>query len=269
MARPADLKLSMEKKFDQLLAACELCLNNGYTTPALIILFSAIDAAAWVFCLNPSGPTKQRFVDWVKRYFLTAGRMECTALELYGARCALVHSLSPQSTLSQDGKARQILYATQGSDLEVLRRMTVVSNLEIKPDGRMAECSRYVAVHVNDLLSCFRQGLDSMFRESETNPALAERIRQRERKILETMSEKDAKAILDWGDQLLTVVSAARVEFHDKGGSAVCEADSECSARATVQIRGLDSAGAVQVEVDACEKHAKKLRYKGVVRDMR
>jgi len=110
MARPPFFKgYPLDKKFDDLLAAAELCLSSGHTTPSLVLIYSGIDVAAWVWCVNTAGPVKQRFVHWVDRYTKPKETLRCSALEVYSARCATVHNFGSESEITRKGAARNFI----------------------------------------------------------------------------------------------------------------------------------------------------------------
>src|SRR6185295_5604635 len=85
----------------------DACLDNKLIGPALILIYSAIDTAGWLDS-NDQSSTRNSFIDWTNRYLLSTGALSCTALDLYAARCGLLHTFTPNSKLSSDKKARRI-----------------------------------------------------------------------------------------------------------------------------------------------------------------
>jgi hypothetical protein len=86
----------------------------------LILIYSAIDAMAHL--TMPGGKDKvsrSDFVDWADKRLLfrdaTGARtLQLPGLELYAARCALVHTYGSESDLHKDGKVkRQIGYGDE------------------------------------------------------------------------------------------------------------------------------------------------------------
>ncbi|MGA7194967.1 MAG: hypothetical protein WBW94_15175 [Anaerolineales bacterium] len=91
------------------LDALNLLQRYQHNTQLLVVLYSAIDTMAWVGL--PSGDvTPKAFINWADKYLLNAASLPCTAVDLYGARCGLVHSHSATSRGSKQGTARQIWY---------------------------------------------------------------------------------------------------------------------------------------------------------------
>jgi hypothetical protein len=89
-----------------------LLLDSNYFTAALILMYSAIDTMAHLSC--PPGKTKERkknFIAWCEKYIQLPGQDQLTGLELFGARCGLLHTHSATSDLSIKGQVREMSYA--------------------------------------------------------------------------------------------------------------------------------------------------------------
>ncbi|MCH7841031.1 MAG: hypothetical protein IID38_12465 [Planctomycetes bacterium] len=97
---------------------------------------------------------RQDFLDWSDKYILPNGDFSCSSLDLYAARCALVHTYTPISKLSRQKKAKEILYAWG------------------KADGKGAQAfldevgmTTNVVVHIDDLTVAFRAGVEQFVRD--------------------------------------------------------------------------------------------------------
>jgi hypothetical protein len=89
-----------------------LLLENHHFAAALILTFAGIDAVAHL--ASAAGKTKERrknFIAWCESYLVLPGKHQLTGLELYAARCGLLHTHSGASDLSQEGRARVLHYA--------------------------------------------------------------------------------------------------------------------------------------------------------------
>src|SRR5262245_16115686 len=126
----------------------ETCLEKKLTAPALILLYSGIDTAGWLDSPDRDA-TRDSFLKWVDNYLLKAKPLACTALELYAARCGLLHTMTPDSRLSFEGKVRRICYAWGTASVESIQR-----TIDLTGKG-----TEYVAVHVNELYEGWRLGL--------------------------------------------------------------------------------------------------------------
>lgn len=94
-----------------ILAGVTLCLDAQCLVSALTLIFSGIDALAAL-----TRPTTQNNTDrdvfraWVERYLLPNSDLHCTAADLYGARCGVLHTYAPDSNLQRRGDARRLIY---------------------------------------------------------------------------------------------------------------------------------------------------------------
>ena len=61
---------------------------------------------------------------WADRYMEPDTTLGCSSLELYSARCGLLHGLSPISKLTKAGQAREFIYAIDRPNLP--RRQSTV-----------------------------------------------------------------------------------------------------------------------------------------------
>jgi hypothetical protein len=148
------------------LESIEDCLNKDRVLSSLCLLYSLIDVTASL----ERGPNegKSAFVRWVDRYMLRKRPLPCTALELYAARCGILHSFTPDSNLSRKGKARNIVYAFGPAKLEDLA----------KTGKRLGRAD--ASVHIKDLVESFRAGLDEYLGEIVHDPERLRMIEQSE-----------------------------------------------------------------------------------------
>lgn len=154
----------------QVLQAIEHCEKNNLLTPALVMLYSAIDSVSWLASGNNKESGKA-FKAWVERWMLKEPQIKCTAEELYSARCGLVHTLTPTSSLTKKG-TRKIAYAWGTASNQRLEELikTVGSDHEL------------VSVHLSDLIQAFRVGmadyLDHVWEDPQRRKALEEKCRE-------------------------------------------------------------------------------------------
>jgi hypothetical protein len=86
-------------------------LKHGRNRAALILTFSGIDAMASLEKNDGKNDVRERFENWVNEYMQFSDWPEA-GLELYGARCGILHTYGPISDLSEKGKVRLIGYST-------------------------------------------------------------------------------------------------------------------------------------------------------------
>ena len=136
------------KNYYQIIQATDDCINKHMTIPSLILIYSAIDSVSWIASEDPNEGVGLRFKKWVDTWMLKDSKLQCNAEEIYSARCGILHTLTPNSTLSQNKGIRQIAYAwgkAKNEDLmESISELSMTDNL--------------VSVHLEDLFLAFRRG---------------------------------------------------------------------------------------------------------------
>lgn len=94
------------------------CLARGQHFAALILLYAGIDIIASIELKKRNN--KISFMHWADAYLIPAGSLACTSLELYSARCGILHTMTAESELSRSGQARAIYYSWGDADPEQL-----------------------------------------------------------------------------------------------------------------------------------------------------
>ena len=262
-------------KFRQIIAAAELCIGAHLNTPALTLLYSGIDAASWLCAEQPDGSIQSYFVAWVEKYMLPTRGLECSALDLWAARCGIVHTLSPSSRLAQQGKVREILYVNRGGDrriLDGLEDIRSAKSLQEARDGRGAapsagDMSRKVVLEIDALMNAFEKGVASMLSNAKSDAPLNARINERKSKVLATMSDTKAGALLDWGQTILAIANAPERQLVDLGYTTDC---SGCGAdTARVLVRAIATDGTSVAHSEMCDECADALGGNGIIRNFR
>jgi hypothetical protein len=123
--------------------------NKSYRSAVMLIL-TGIDTMAHLSM--PAGKKDQDchdFIEWADRYILFDGKEKPTGLELYIARCVILHSYSDYSSIMSMGDCRKIEYTDQSN-----------------PDAtgyNPEESDKTVKVSVHALSDAFFKGLDRFF----------------------------------------------------------------------------------------------------------
>jgi hypothetical protein len=89
-----------------LLEQSDLC--EGCSEAALILLLSWLDRMAWL-----SVPDESNGIDfkaWVNKYLLVDSDIPCSADDLWGSRCGLLHTGSAEARDVIKGRVRTVLY---------------------------------------------------------------------------------------------------------------------------------------------------------------
>ncbi len=166
----------------QQLESAEDCLKKGRVLSSLCLLYSLMDVTASLERRSGEG-TKSAFVRWVDENMLKGRSSPYSALDLYGARCGVLHSFTPDSDLSREGQARKVIYAWGTARAEDLAE--TARNI-----GRDE-----IAVHIVDLMDCFRRGLETYLDGVMHSP---ERLKQAERNAELWFTKMDRRVVDDF-----------------------------------------------------------------------
>jgi phage gp37-like protein len=85
----------LAKHMIDLVEAIRESYEKGRYMPCLVLLYSGMDVAASLETSNGSS-VGSRFEYWVERYMLNGRTLNCSARDLYAARCAVVHTFTPR-----------------------------------------------------------------------------------------------------------------------------------------------------------------------------
>ena len=142
--------IPFQQNVTALLESIEDCLTKGRTIASLILLYSGIDC---ISALESGRANRSTFKKWVSDYILRKTPLPCTASDLYAARCGILHTLSAESELSRQRKARPIVYAWGNAKPERLARTAAVLKRQ--------DC----IIHIRELVDGFRRGLADYLEE--------------------------------------------------------------------------------------------------------
>ena len=158
-----------ERSTEELINAIEACLKNRLLLPGLLLLYAGIDIMAWLSREKSHADVERDdFIRWVDRYLLPNAGLACSAMDLYAARCSLLHSYTAESRLSRKGKARPIFYAWGTSRVKDLQQL--INYVGTYPA---------LAVHVNELFSAFQVGVQRFRQTLSNDPAQANLVYKR------------------------------------------------------------------------------------------
>lgn len=151
------------------------CIKGKYFMPSLILIYSGVDIMSW-FNLSITQEEVQckDFVDWVEKYLLPGSKLKCSGIDLYAARCSIVHSYSFESRKTKKGKARRIYYAWGNGRVEDLKKIILFH-------GENA-----ISVHINDLFSAFKQGIKEFRTDIKISFEKNKAVYEKEKKFIFT-----------------------------------------------------------------------------------
>lgn len=143
-----------EPKLVSMADVIRACIDKKWLEPALILIYSAIDIVAWLDS-QEEWTTRKSFIDWTDKYLLKSKHIGCSAIEVYAARCGLLHTLSPESKLSRQGASRHIYYAWGTAE---------PSKLQQGIDS-LGQTKEHIAIHINDLFEGWLFGTEAFLND--------------------------------------------------------------------------------------------------------
>lgn len=164
----------MNVLLDGICGDIRFALKHGRNRAALILIFSGIDAMASLEKSDEANDVKKRFTNWVNKYMKFSEWPEA-GLELYAARCGILHTYGPISDLFEKGKVRLIAYTSGGG-------MTVMQSTElvlVSVEGLAFQFFRGIARYLEALVSeptkraKAAPRIQQMYREFDLNTDLA------------------------------------------------------------------------------------------------
>jgi hypothetical protein len=158
---------AVEEQAVKLLRAIELCFAQELYVAALVLLYSAIDGMAWLdrpsddICVaevragarrDALDVTQGDFETWVAKYLLGPDEPYVRPLDLYAARCALVHTQIGESRASRQRGAREFFYRLSGDRVLIPLGLNA-AELPLEPplDGLIAAFRHAVGRFMSDL----------------------------------------------------------------------------------------------------------------------
>ncbi len=175
----------------QLEIAIGMCVDAKLIMPALALLYTSIDIAAWVRS-GDEGNIASQFISWADRYLLPDSGLRCTAKELYSARCGLLHTYSSQSRLTKKNEARELVYAWGDSTAEDFQELI-----------DLVQIDTFIPVKIEILCEAYKQGIKRMLDELQRDEQLASKAYERGAKFYVNMSRDERDSLLNWGEQQL------------------------------------------------------------------
>lgn len=153
-----------ERDLVDTLLSIEKCIEERRHMPTKILLYSLMDSIAWACSNKAERSTRRNFESWVERWMMPrfasiAPRIQ--PVDLYAARCAVLHTMTPYSELSRSGMAKKVAYAWGNGKVGVLEAVL---------DGLNA--SDVVALHYDDLLDVLRNAIADCLAEADRDADL-------------------------------------------------------------------------------------------------
>lgn len=174
-------------------------LRTKSNLPALLLAYTLIDIAGWLNGNEAS--VRARFTDWVEKYILPNSTLPCNSLELYGARCGLLHSYSATSELSSAGKVRRIFYVWQPSRVEDQIKLISLYEELMTRLGKTPE--QIIAIQVEDIFAALKTGVEKFLSESASDPRRAVQIYDKAGNIMLEYPDADMQELIAKAENVL------------------------------------------------------------------
>ena len=117
--------------YDGIKRGINVCFENDCFGSAVILVYSGIDTMAYLAMpANQTEVTRNDFVEWCDKYIRFPGQEQLTGLELYSARCGMLHTYGVESRLTRSGQCRILGYMAR-SVPEILYSQNVDPNLAL------------------------------------------------------------------------------------------------------------------------------------------
>lgn len=118
-----------------MLRGIKACVDQQCLVSAVTLMFTSIDAiSALTRPVNQPETDSETFRTWVDRFLHPESRLNCTAQDLWAARCGVLHTYSPEAPRAANRGARRIYYQwREGPPADAIRSLpegSIVINIE-------------------------------------------------------------------------------------------------------------------------------------------
>jgi len=155
------------QNYIQVVSGIRLCIEKRLITPALILIYATIDSYAWAAADNPNTTVRSTFEAFVRDWMLPKHPLPCSPTDLYGARCAILHTLTAYSDLSNSKQAKPIAYAWGTASASSLG--TVLEHAEVRDA---------VCLHIEDLANALFEAMVAVSEKAMTDSRLDARLKE-------------------------------------------------------------------------------------------
>jgi len=167
------ITVSLEDLFDkqmmQLFVTIGFCLEKKFYIPSLTLIYSGIDAMAWLYRPEQSDVvTRKNFIDWTEKFIHPEKNLNCKAIDLYAARCSILHSFTYESKLTREGTSKQIFYTWGDANPDKLQKI-----MDLKHPNTI------VVLSIEVLYESFQEGVFGFINEIKSNPDLLKLFKER------------------------------------------------------------------------------------------
>ena len=157
----------------------QVAVENNCLGSAVILILSGIDSMAFLnIPVSQTDVTRIDFIEWADRYIKFPCNEKLTGSDLYGARCAMLHTYGVVSKMSRDGKCRIVGYMSE-----------TIPQIRYNPDVD----KNLVLVSVPALAESFYKGIDKFLVDLFSNTDKAKVAEDRLKWFVQEIAVNDKK----------------------------------------------------------------------------
>jgi hypothetical protein len=163
-----------------MLQGIQACLDQQCLVSSVTLIFSAIDAlAALTRPVTQPETDGATFQAWVKRFFHPEKKLNCTSVDLWGARCGVLHTYSPEAPRASRAGARRVYYQWRQGPNAVDKRPLPAGSLVIVIEDLHAALISAIHTYVEEaccdpvLKTCLEKHLPSLLCYVPHDPLMA------------------------------------------------------------------------------------------------
>jgi hypothetical protein len=155
----------------------QVAIENDCFDSAVILILSGIDSMAYLAMpANQQDVRRDDFIKWADHYIKFPCKEQLTGFDLYGARCAMLHSYGVVSELSRKGQCRMVGYMDKS-----------VPEVRYNPDV----AKDFVLVSVPALAEAFSRAIDQFLVDLFADGRRAEIAKKRLHSFIQKLSRKN------------------------------------------------------------------------------
>ena len=168
----------IERYFSGAIEAVTALFDKALYGHVLIVIYSTIDTCGLLDApatqVSASGDS---FKNWVKKYLPANPGIEFNEIDLWAARCAVLHTFTSESDLSRAGKARELQYYS--GDKSSPQGQHLISFTKSLDGGK------HLPVHFGDLCEAFYAAIKKFIYDLDANCANSQAHADRLRNVLQ------------------------------------------------------------------------------------
>ena len=183
---------TMDSNYEDMFAAIDACYYRALVVPCLSLVYTVIDTISWLAYGGKEASSKKRFLKWTETYLLPQLGSSYDSIDIYAARCSILHGLSWESDLSKNHKARSIVYS--------IGRNTENSS---ELDKEIFSKDHVASIHIDTFIASLKAAVNTFFLDVASCDELKIRIRQ-------ANGKRYAKIKIDDYAKLVATVKASK-----------------------------------------------------------